>query len=41
MKKKKKPKYQDRIGIKACGGKKCGSNWAGATEGKTLIKIAA
>jgi hypothetical protein len=24
-----------------CGGKKCGSNWAGATELKTKIRIAA
>lgn len=39
--KKKKTKYQDRIGIKACGGKRCGSSWAGATTGLTKIKVAA
>lgn len=37
-KKKMKPKY-----IKMCGGQKkgCGSTWAGATEGRTRIRIAA
>jgi len=35
----------DRPAIKNCGGKKgkggCGSNWAGASQVKTAIKIAA
>jgi hypothetical protein len=39
-----KRKFQtpkNRIGVKACGGKKCGSAWTGDANGTTKIKVKA